>query len=137
MPVSGEFVFTVEEANRTLPLVSSIVADVAQKWGELIQVREEYGNSSPDHDRIMRELAEYAQELKSLGCHLKDFELGLVEFPGTVRKRRVLLSWKLGEEDVAYMYRGDQDPSERVPIPDPATKSGSSVKRASSRSKTV
>jgi hypothetical protein len=136
MAFHGECTFTVEEANRALPLVRSIVADVAQKWGELIQVREEYGNSSPDHDRIMRELAEYAQELKSLGCHLKDFELGLVEFPGTVRKRHVLLSWKLGEEAVGYMYRSDQDPSARVPIPDPATKSRVS-KRTASRSKTV
>lgn len=136
MTFRGESVFTVEEANRTLPLVRSIVSDVAQKWGELLQVREEYGNSSPDHDRIMRELAEYAQELKSLGCHLKDFEAGLVEFPGTVRKRRVLLSWKLGEEAVAHMYQGDQDPSERVPIPDPATKL-SAPRRAPSRHKTV
>jgi hypothetical protein len=136
MPAPGESLFTVEEANRSLPLVRSIVADVAQKWNELIEVREEYGNSSPDHDRIMRELAEYAQELRSLGCHLTDFEAGLVEFPGVVRKRRVLLSWKLGEEVVGHMYRGGQDPSERVPIPD-ATAKPRTRRKAASRDKSV
>jgi hypothetical protein len=111
--------FTIEEADRTLPLVRSIVGDVADRWRELIQVRKEYGNSSPEHDRIMRELAEYIHELKSIGCHLKDFERGLVEFPATIEGRHVQLSWKLGESKVVFMSEGTGNSARRVRIPRP------------------
>jgi hypothetical protein len=109
--------FTLDEANRTLPLVRSIVGDVAERWGELVRVREEYGNSSPEHDRIMRELAEYIQELKAIGCHLKDFEHGLVDFPAVVDGREVQLSWKLGEAEITHMITGEGDSASRVPLP--------------------
>ena len=100
MAILSRVVFTVDEANRTLPLLRSIVSDVANKWQELVQVREEYGNSSPEHDRIMRELSEYVQELKTIGCHLRDFEKGIVEFPSLVDGNEIRLRWKLGEESV-------------------------------------
>ena len=100
MPILSRVVFTVEEANRTLPLLRSIVSDVANKWQELVKVREEYGKSSPEHDRIMRELSEYVQELKTIGCHLRDFENGVVEFPSLVDGNEIRLRWKLGEESV-------------------------------------
>jgi hypothetical protein len=100
MPILSRVVFTVEEANRTLPLLRSIVSDVANKWQELVQVREEYGNSSPEHDRIMRELSDYVQELKTIGCHLRDFEQGVVEFPSLSGGTEIRLRWKLGEESV-------------------------------------
>lgn len=117
MTTRSKAVFTVEEANRTLPLVRSIVGDVAERWGELVKVREEYGNSSPEHDRIMRELAEFIQELKVIGCHLKDFENGLVDFPAVIEGREVALSWKLGEEAVTHMIIGEGEAADRVPLP--------------------
>ncbi len=109
MAILSRVVFTVEEANRTLPLLRSVVGDVADKWQELIRVREEYGNSSPEHDRIMRELADYVQELKTIGCHLKDFERGVVEFPALVDGKEVRLQWTLGEESVSPI-----DPREEI-----------------------
>jgi hypothetical protein len=112
--------FTVDEANRTLPLVRSIVGDVAERWGELVRVREEYGNSSPEHDRIMRELAEYIQELKAIGCHLKDFEHGLVDFPSVIDGQEVQLSWKLGESEITHMISGEGDNASRVRLPQKA-----------------
>jgi len=117
MAAQSKITFTVEEANKTLPLVRSIVGDVAERWSDLVKVREEYGNSSPEHDRILRELAEYIQELKVIGCHLKDFEKGLVDFPALIGGEEVLLSWQLGEDAVRHMIEGDGDSSRRVPIP--------------------
>lgn len=98
MPIVSRAVYTLEEANRALPLLRSIVSDVSDKWIELIQVREEYGNSSPEHDRIMRELADYVAELKIIGCHLRDFEKGIVEFPALSQGREIRLRWSLGQE---------------------------------------
>jgi hypothetical protein len=116
MAAKSKSLFTIEDANRTLPLVRSIVSDVADRWADLVKAREEYGNSSPEHDRIMREMAEYIQELKEIGCHLKDFERGLVDFPSTVDGKEVLLSWQLGEESIRFMSLGPDDPA-RVPVP--------------------
>lgn len=117
MAAMSKTVFTIEDANRTLPLVRSIVSDVADRWKDLVRVRNEYGNSSPEHDQIMRELAEYIQELKEIGCHLKDFEHGLVDFPSTLDGAEILLSWKLGEESVTHMSTGDGDDAERTLLP--------------------
>jgi hypothetical protein len=61
MTAQSKTVFTIEAANRALPLVRSIVGDVQERWNDLVKVREEYGNSSPEHDQIMRELSEYIQ----------------------------------------------------------------------------
>jgi len=117
MTTRSKTVFTLDEANRTLPLVRSIVGDVAERWKELVKVREEYGNSSPEHDRIMRELSEYIQELHVIGCHLEDFERGLVDFPALLGGREVSLSWKLGEERITHMIVGEGEAATRVPIP--------------------
>lgn len=119
MAILSRVVFTVEEANRTLPLLRSIVSDVAGKWQELVQVREEYGNSSPEHDRIMRELSEYVQELKTIGCHLRDFENGIVEFPSLVDGTEIRLRWKLGEESVqAVEIEDEEKPVRRHAVPE-------------------
>ncbi len=117
MTAMSKTVFTIEDANRTLPLVRSIVSDVADRWKDLVKVRDEYGNSSPEHDQIMRELAEYIQELKEIGCHLKDFETGLVDFPAIVDGDEVLLSWKLGEPEITHMSLGEGNNTDRVTLP--------------------
>jgi len=100
MVTRGRVVFTIEEANRSLPLVRSIVSDVTGLWRDLMKVRDDYGNSSPEHDRIMRELAEYIQELQEIGCHLRDFEEGIVDFPAII-PGDAALTWRLGEEQVS------------------------------------
>ena len=100
MVTRARTVFTVEEANRSLPLVRSIVTDVAGLWRDLLKAREDYGNSSPEHDRILRELAEYIQELHEIGCHLRDFEAGIVDFPAPGDEDRAL-TWRLGEAQVS------------------------------------
>lgn len=117
MAAQSKVTFTIDEANKALPLVRSIVGDVAERWGDLVKVREEYGNSSPEHDRILRELAEYIQELKVIGCHLKDFEKGLVDFPARIDGEDVVLSWQLGEDRVRHVLEGDGESSRRVPLP--------------------
>ncbi len=118
MTTHTKVVFSVEEADKTLPLVRSIVGDVADRWKELVQVREEYGNSSPEHDRIMRELAEYIQELKTIGCHLHDFESGMVEFPSVIDGEETILSWLLGEESVSHRLVRQGETTKRLPLAD-------------------
>lgn len=133
MTTTNAPVFTVELANRTLPLVRRIVADIVQeypRWRDLVAryellsagARPEWGESL-DMQRVHREietLAEriesYRRELEQIGCQLKDAETGLVDFIGMHEGRPVCLCWKHGEDSVAHWHEIDAGAAGRQPI---------------------
>ena len=39
-----------------------------------------------------------------VGCELKDWESGLVDFPSRMDSREVCLCWKLGEEQITQWH---------------------------------
>ena len=108
--------FTVEQANRMLPLVRRIVEDIVQdyaRWREQVGVLEvvsagRRGDAPPneaekveqDTLRLAADIERYVFELKELGVDFKGFDQGLVDFPAELEGRRVYLCWKLGEESV-------------------------------------
>jgi hypothetical protein len=128
--------FTLEEAERTLPLVRRVVQDLTveypawraavgrfevltggarAEWGEtpeLLAAREEVAAHA---ERINR----YLQELDTIGCVLKGFEVGLVDFYSLREDRPILLCWKLGEERITHWHETDSGFAGRQPI-DPA-----------------
>lgn len=126
-------VFSVAMANRALPLVRRIVADIVQeypRWRDLVArwellsagSRPEWGESV-DMQRVQREVDTYAEriesykkELEQIGCQLKDFEMGLVDFIGMYEGRPVCLCWKHGEESVAFWHEVDAGYQGRQPI---------------------
>lgn len=124
--------FTVEQANKTLPLVRKIVADVVQqhrKWRETILELDLVASSSrPDEPReraeelerqalsLARELDGYQRELEQLGIQLKDRRLGLVDFPSDMNGRTVLLCWRLGEPEVQFWHEVDAGYAGRQPL---------------------
>jgi hypothetical protein len=114
---SAETEFTVERATRALVLVRKIVGDIITRYGELGALRAQ-------RDRLMQQCVDEARvaeagnqvaacvedlnllnrELLSIGCVLKDWRTGLVDFPGVYRGRRVWLCWRYGEATVAYWH---------------------------------
>ena len=125
--------FTIEEANRALPLVRRIVADLRddyQAWRELMARYEIIAAGTraylgeDQHEVVLRhELAERAarldgllEELKAVGCELKDFELGLVDFYALLDDRLVFLCWRLGEPRVEYWHEVDAGIAGRQPV---------------------
>jgi hypothetical protein len=125
--------FTLEEAERTLPLVRGIVQDLTAEYpvwraavsrfelltggaradwgetGELLAAREEV---SLHADRINR----YLQELEGVGCVFKGFDAGLVDFYSLREDRPIFLCWKLGEERITHWHEIDAGFSGRQPI---------------------
>lgn len=115
--------FTVEEANRTLPLVSRIVEDLVRDhhlWEE--KVREfEFATaaSSPERpdaiaellqveaQRLAKDIESYIAELADLGVICKGMNIGLVDFRGQLDGREVFFCWKLGEPSVMYYHEID------------------------------
>lgn len=116
--------FTVENANRALPLVRRIVQDIVAehpRWKDLVAryelaaagARPEWGES-PDQLALRREIDAvaaringYVDELTAVGCLLKGFEDGLVDFYGLREGRLVFLCWRLGEASVSHWHELD------------------------------
>lgn len=124
--------FTVEQANRTLPLVRKIVEDVVQQhrlWREKIleldlvastarasEPRERAEELERDAQALAREIDGFQQELEQLGILLKDRRLGLVDFPSEMNGRQILLCWRLGEPEVQFWHELDGGYQHRQPL---------------------
>lgn len=124
--------FTVEQANRTLPLVRRIVEDVVahhRRWRETIMELDLVASAARSDDAqtraeeleqralgFARELDEYQRELAALGIQLKDPRLGLVDFPAELDGRQVLLCWHLGEPEVRFWHEVDAGYAGRQPL---------------------
>lgn len=117
-------VFSIDDANRTLPLVRRIVADIATqhaRWRDRIDA---YETSVPpqSHEievevqQLAAEMQGYVQELRDLGIEVKDFQLGLVDFPAERDGRPVYLCWKLGEPTVQHWHELDTGYAHRQPL---------------------
>lgn len=124
--------FTVSQANRTLPLVRRIAEDIVLQYGrwkekvrefEMLTTRSRADAPDPGAERLQREVQElaaeidgYVAELGELGVELKDYERGLVDFPGERDGRPVYLCWQLGEPEVRFWHELDSGYLGRQPL---------------------
>lgn len=114
-------IFTVEKANQALPLVRRVVADIVAehpRWKDLVSryellaggARPEWGESTEmlavrrEIDAVAERINGYVRELEQIGCQLKGFEEGLVDFYGVHEGRVVCLCWRHGEAAVAHWH---------------------------------
>jgi hypothetical protein len=127
--------FTVEEANATLPLVRAIVTDLAQLSKDVVERRERLGylranrdartndlysdevaEIEAELDRDTQQLFEYVEELRELGVEPKNGPEGLVDFPAMMDDRIVYLCWRLDEPEVLYWHDLDAGFAGRHPL---------------------
>jgi hypothetical protein len=124
--------YSVEEANRTLPLVRRIVDDIVRthaKWRETMRdfdvlsagVRADQPNEQAialqnEAQRLAADIALCMRELEQLGLEFKDYDLGLVDFPSLMGDRAVYLCWRLGEPEIRYWHELDGRYAGRQPI---------------------
>jgi hypothetical protein len=107
--------FTVREANELIPFLSSKLQNLRRIHRELqvsasdVPTPQEImfrgGTPVPlRHLILLEDLKELVEEICSQGCHLKDMDSGLVDFPTIWEGREVYLCWKLGESHVGYWH---------------------------------
>lgn len=124
--------FSVEEANKTLPLVRRIVEDVVRQhrsWREKIleldlvassaradEARDRADELEREAQALAHEIDGYQRELDELGILLKDRRLGLVDFPSEMGGRHVLLCWRQGEVEVQFWHEEDAGYAGRQPL---------------------
>jgi hypothetical protein len=117
--------FTVKQANSALPLVRRIVSDIVQAHDRAtaLQVQIESASKSaapaeqqPQLERTLERLQELVDELHEVGCEVKDYSIGLVDFIGRHQGRDVCLCWKLGEAEIAFWHETTAGFAGRKPV---------------------
>ena len=126
-PLENQRLFSVDDANRMLPLVKRIVADIVALSEELDRRQyrlDRLGNGpkgdqdnthgSKEWDQIEQEidadedrLEEYVSELTVLGVELQDAGIGEVDFRTQIDGQDAYLCWRLGETEVAHWHPED------------------------------
>lgn len=117
--------YDVHEANRALPVVRGLVAQIVELSEQLPELQDhmriaEYrmrrsGAGAEDSERFevstaaLRraedDLAAAFDRLQGMGVQLKDARIGLVDFLAYREGELVELCWKLGEDAVAHWHR--------------------------------
>lgn len=63
-------------------------------------------------------LRDRVTEIRTLGCVIKDLEVGLVDWPAQHQGREIWLCWKYGERDVGFWHGHDEGFAARQPVTD-------------------
>ena len=127
--------FTVEEANALLPELRVILEHLQARRRELEErqqaletIRQQAGENGyrlggegflrikREAESILEQCNAAVTQIETLGCLLKDFHLGLVDFPFLHEGREVLLCWKPDEAEVAYWHGLSEGFAGRKPI---------------------
>jgi hypothetical protein len=117
--------FTLQQANATLPLVRRIVADVVRIHGEAGKLQQQFekvvgtaeqGAVQSRLEQAMHRLEDFVDELSEVGCELKDYQSGLIDFTGRHLGRDICLCWKLGEGDIAFWHETNTGFAGRKPV---------------------
>jgi hypothetical protein len=117
--------FTVDEANRALPLVRLIVRDIVTTHARAADLHARLAVRLPAPQRQTIEhalehqvdrLNDLVDELKTVGCELKDYRSGLIDFIGKYAGREIHLCWKLGETCVDHWHELHTGFCDRQPV---------------------
>jgi len=101
--------YSVDDADRSLVLVRRIVADIVTDYARLVDLQEaaEAARSPAGVQAARAEVAQLVErlqraleELEFLGLELKDWSVGVVDFPGVADGREIRLTWRLGDQAI-------------------------------------
>ena len=113
--------YTLEEANKTLPLlrvilrdVTSLAAELRGQYERLVRLqetdgldlahKEEVQQLVEEFERGQERMREYERELEKLDVELQDHNVGLIDFWSLQNGKEVYLCWKLDEPEVAHWH---------------------------------
>ncbi len=134
-PVATKKYFSVEEANKTLPLVKQIVGDIVRQFQVVTDLNarissvatrdtrrkgsdpysEEVAHTRGELEAEEEKLRAFRDELETLGVELKGTD-GLCDFPSLKDGREVCLCWRLGESEVNFWHEINAGFAGRQPI---------------------
>ncbi|MDQ2773795.1 MAG: DUF2203 domain-containing protein [Acidobacteriota bacterium] len=84
--------------------------------GGMVIVREQVAEVRVRKDSAARTIKSSVEKIEQIGCHIKDLNLGLLDFPTLYRDQEVYLCWKLGESGIGFWHHVDDGFSGRQPV---------------------
>ena len=126
--------FSPEKADALIPVLAPLMEELWQKRRDLAitllaqdpQLRPAPGRAgAPTAERrgqsrrateLKAELVRIINRIESYGCLIKDFDLGLLDFPAMRAGRPVFLCWKTGEPAVTHWHGTDESYRQRKPL---------------------
>jgi hypothetical protein len=109
--------FTLDEANRLLPVIEPLLAQLMEKQAEVVQMQRHLGDfladsrsggiGSPEASQMVQSFADIESligQIQSFGCVLKNSSIGLVDFLADHNGRDVYLCWKYGEAHISHYH---------------------------------
>jgi hypothetical protein len=129
--------FSIAEVNAMIPTLSAMVAEqlreqsmIEQGLAELTQLTgvpprtlETRPGDGNEVDRLKRNLRDRVrryeegwERVQTLGCVVKDPQIGLVDFYGRIDGRTVWLCWRYGEDSIGYYHDLDSGYAGRRPL---------------------
>ncbi len=126
-------IFTIDEANRMLPLVARIADDIVATYGEVNRALQSYEDTKAQVDRneasdselrqrdaevaeVLDRFQSLIQEIEALGGTVKDYEQGFVDFYGDLDGEIVYLCWSRGEDRISHWHRLEEGFAKRRDI---------------------
>ena len=123
-------IFTLEEANRLVPRISSLFSEIfninarikslskdieglLEIWGEAVmrighQDNAFYVERVEKKNKAIDELKRRIEAIQSVGCIVKNIEQGLIDFVHDNGEDVIFLCWKYGEDSIRH-WHGLQD----------------------------
>ena len=128
-----EKTFRLDEANALVPRLQILMerlqrsalrlhdemSDLARTTGVEVAALtpEELLRERPAARALVEELDAVVQEIEASGAHLKDVQLGLVDFPAEMGGDVVYLCWQFGEPEIGFWHRMEDGFAGRKPLP--------------------
>jgi hypothetical protein len=123
-------VFTLTEARSLIPKLRKLLTHISAERETLLDMRieidrarekAEFGGGSllgPLYLKHMIRFSEAVQEIEFMGVLVKDFRMGLVDFPYEYEGRIVYLCWKPDEDEIGWWHETDSNFAGRQPLTD-------------------
>lgn len=127
--------YTVEEANKTLPLVRAIVNDIVREYESAFELKqrlsavlndrkrpsadpysEELAHSQAELEAQEQKLRAFIDELNQLGVEYRGGPDGLCDFLSLMEGHEVYLCWRLGEPEVLHWHELNAGFAGRKPL---------------------
>jgi hypothetical protein len=128
--------FTLEEAERLLPILESLLRTAIDGKNMVETVDEEFqelmhrislnggthlnivqlARRRAEREKAVQRIKDSLAEIDAAGVQVKDLDIGLLDFPCVVEGRTLLLCWKLGESGISHWHGTDEGFAGRRPI---------------------
>jgi hypothetical protein len=115
-------IFSLEEANRLVPVLNQLLPDLRKRRDEIINLEVQIdamelvtaSKSSrgmkeitlliKKHHELVGEFCSRVDQVHGYQCFLKDIDLGLIDFYGMVGGKLVYYCWQVGEDKINFWH---------------------------------